>query len=196
MPELVAALGRDRFISRLNEGFEKSAPMRFNAGGYVDQGNQPTMHVAWLFNWAGQPWLSQKWTRAILDAYYGFNPADAYLGDEDQGQMSAWFLMSALGLFQTDGGCRVNPIYEVGSPLYPKITLHLSPKHYGGKTFTIEARQASRADRYIQSAMLNGRPLNQWWIRQKEVLKGGSLVLELGPTPNREWAKGCPLPDQ
>lgn len=101
--------------------------MRFNAGGYVDQGNQPTMHVAWLFNWAGQPWLSQKWTRAILDAYYGFNPADAYLGDEDQGQMSAWFLMSALGLFQTDGGCRVNPIYEIGSPLYPKITLHLSP---------------------------------------------------------------------
>ena len=94
---LVAALGRDRFTSRLNEGFEESAPVRFNAGErrkYVDQGNQPTMHVAWLFNWAGQPWLSQKWTHAILDAYYGYNPADAYLGDEDQGQMSAWFVMS------------------------------------------------------------------------------------------------------
>ena len=102
------------------------------------------MHAAWLFNWAGQPWMSQKWTRAILDAYYGHNPADAYLGDEDQGQMSAWFVMSSLGLFQTDGGCRVNPVYEIGSPLYPKAVIHLSKEHYGGKTFTIETRNAYR----------------------------------------------------
>src|SRR5208282_6436348 len=141
-----------------NEGFEKSAPTRFNAVGDrydvapVDQGNQPTMHVAWLFNWAGKPWLTQKWARAILDGYYGYNPADAYLGDEDQGQMSSWFVMSSLGLFQTDGGCRVNPIYEIGSPLYPKVVLHLSQEHYGGKTFTIEARHASRANIYIQYA--------------------------------------------
>src|SRR6266542_1874250 len=119
------------------------------------------MQVAWLFNWAGQPSLTQKLTRAILDTYYGHNPSDAYLGDEDQGQMSAWFVMSALGLFQMDGGCRVNPIYEIGSPLYPKIVLHLSKEHYGGNTFTIEARHASRANRYIQSAELNGQPLNR-----------------------------------
>jgi hypothetical protein len=93
------------------------------------------MHVAWLFNWAGKPWLTQKWARAILDSYYGHNPADAYLGDKDQGQMSAWFVMSAMGLLQTDGGCRVEPIYELGSPLYPKVVLHLSQDHYGGSTF-------------------------------------------------------------
>src|SRR5208282_2967781 len=184
-----------------NEGFEKSAPTRFNAVGDrydvapVDQGNQPTMHVAWLFNWAGKPWLTQKWARAILDGYYGYNPADAYLGDEDQGQMSAWFLMSALGLFQTDGGCRVNPIYEIGSPLYPKITIHLSKKYFGGKTFTIEAHNASFSNRYIQSATLNGEPLNQWWIRQRDLIQGGRLVLELGPMPNKNWATRCPLPD-
>lgn len=201
VPGLVSAMGRDRFLSRLNEAFEKSAPTRFNAAGErmdqfpINQGNQPTMHAGWLFNWAGEPWMSQKWVRAILDAYYGFNPADAYLGDEDQGQMSAWFIMSSMGLFQTDGGCRKNPIYELGSPLYPKIVLHLSPEHYGGKTFTIEARNASRENRYIQSARLNGHPLNQWWIRQKDVMNGGRLVLELGPKPNPDWAKGCALPE-
>jgi putative alpha-1,2-mannosidase len=152
------------------------------------------MEVAWLFDWAGAPWLSQKWTRAILGSYYGFNPADAYLGDEDQGQMSAWFVMSALGLFQTDGGCRVDPIYEIGSPLYPKITIHLSEKYYGGKTLVIEAYGASSANRYIQSATFNSKPLNQWWIRQKDLVQGGRLVLELGPTPDKDWAKGCPLP--
>jgi predicted alpha-1,2-mannosidase len=194
VPGLVKAMGRERFISRLNEGFEESAPTRFNGGshGSIDQGNQPTMEVAWLFNWAGEPWLSQKWTHAILDAYYGYNPADAYLGDEDQGQMSAWFVMSSLGLFQTDGGCETNPIYEIGSPLYPKITIHLSKEHYSEKTFTIEARNASLANRYIQSATFNGKPLNQWWIRQKEIIKGGHLILELGPTPNKVWAKDCP----
>jgi predicted alpha-1,2-mannosidase len=197
MPGLVQAMGRDRFISQLNKGFEESAPQRFNGGahGSIDQGNQPTMEVAWLFNWAGEPWLSQKWTRAILDSYYGYHPADSYLGDEDQGQMSAWFVMSSLGLFQTDGGCRVNPIYEIGSPLYPKITIHLSKKYFGGKTFTIEAHNASFSNRYIQSATLNGEPLNQWWIRQKDVIKGGRLILELGPTPNWNWAQGCLLPD-
>jgi predicted alpha-1,2-mannosidase len=201
VPGLVAAMGRERFISRLTEAFEKSAPTRFNAAGErfadypINQGNQPTMHAAWLFNWAGQPWMSQQWVRAILGAYYGHNPADAYLGDEDQGQMSAWFVMSSLGLFQTDGGCRVSPIYEIGSPLYPEIALHFSEQHYGGKTFTILARNASRQNRFIQSARLNGQPLNRWWIRQKEVLQGGQLELELGPTPNTQWARMCPLPD-
>jgi predicted alpha-1,2-mannosidase len=200
VPGLIDAMGRERFLSRLTEAFEKSAPTRFNAAGErfadfpINQGNQPTMHVSWLFNWAGAPWLSQQWTRAILGAYYSHGPADAYLGDEDQGQMSSWFVMSSLGLFQTDGGCRVNPIYEVGSPLYPKVVIHLSKQHYGGKTFTLIARNTSKENKFIQSAQLNGKPLNRWWIRQKDILQGGRLELVLGPTPNQEWAKGRPLP--
>jgi predicted alpha-1,2-mannosidase len=200
VPGLVNAMGRDRFIRRLSEAFEKSEPSRFNAASGrsrdypINQGNQPTMEVSWLFNWAGSPWLSQKWTHAILDAYYGYNPADAYLGDEDQGQMSSWFVMSSMGLFETDGGCRVNPIYEIGSPLYRKIVVHLSKKDYGGKTFVIDAPDSSPTNRYIQSATFNGKPLNQWWIRWQDVVNGGHLVLKLGPRPNKSWAKNCPLP--
>jgi predicted alpha-1,2-mannosidase len=200
VPGLVEAMGRNRFVSRLNDAFEKSAPTRFNAAGDrfwmypLNHGNQPAMHVGWLFNWAGKPWLSQKWTSAILNSYYGFNPADAYLGDEDQGQMSAWFVMSSMGLFQTDGGCRVDPIYEIGSPLYPKVVLHLSKEHYGGKTFTILANNASRINRYIQSAKLNGKPLDSWWIRQREVIAGGTLELEMGQEPNEAWAATCQPP--
>jgi predicted alpha-1,2-mannosidase len=195
VPGLIKVMGRDRFVSRLNEGFEQSVPDRFNgASSPVNHGNQPTMEVSWLFNWAGQPWLTQKWVHAILSAYYGFNPADAYLGDEDQGQMSSWFVMSSIGLFELDGGCRVNPIYEIGSPLYSKIVIHLSKKYYGGKTFIIEARQASSVNCYIQSVSLNGKPLNRWWISQKEILKGGHLVLRLGPAPNKNWGHDSPIP--
>jgi predicted alpha-1,2-mannosidase len=200
VPGLVQAMGRERFVSRLNEAFEKSAPTRFNAAGDrfdlypLNHGNQPTMHVAWLFNWAGKPWLTQKWVRAILDAYYGHNPADAYLGDEDQGQMSAWFVMSALGLFQTDGGCRLDPIYELGSPLYPKVVLHLSKEYYSGNTFTIVAKNASRTNRYIQSAKLNGKRLDSWWIAQRDVMRGGTLELELGLNPNEAWTASAQPP--
>ena len=190
-------MGRDRFINRLNEGFEKAAPQRFAVGdqGTVDHGNQPTMHVSWLFNWAGEPWLTQKWVRAILDAYYGYKPLDAYLGDEDQGQMSAWFVMSSIGLFEMDGGCHVRPVYEISAPLYPQTTLRLSKEAYGGKTFVIEAPKASPQNRYIQSATLNGKPWNRWWIPWHEVKQGGKLTLDLGPEPNKQWAKDCPLPD-
>jgi putative alpha-1,2-mannosidase len=71
----------------------------------------------------------------------------------------------------------------------------LSEQHYGGKTFTIAARNFSRANRFIQSARLNGQPLNRWWIRQKEIVQGGQLELEMGPNPNTEWASACPAPD-
>jgi predicted alpha-1,2-mannosidase len=200
VPSLIEAMGRERFLERLQAAFEQSAPTRFNAAGErfdqypINHGNQPTMQVSWLFNWAGKPWLTQHWTRAILDAYYGHNPADAYLGDEDQGQMSAWFVMASMGLFQTDGGCRNNPVYELSAPLYPKITLHLSPEHYQGNAFTILAPKASHTNRYIQSATLNGQPLNSWWIHQHDLVKGGTLELVLGPTPNKSWAANTPPP--
>jgi predicted alpha-1,2-mannosidase len=197
-PGLIQAMGRDRFIKVLNAGFEKSAPQRFNGGGRsaVYHGNEPTMQVSWLFNWADAPWLTQKWVRAVLERYYGYTPADFYLGDDDQGQMSSWFVMASIGLYEMDGGCRVHPIYEIAAPLYPRITLHLSPQFYGGNTFVIEAPAASPENCYIQSATLNGQPLNQWWIPWQDVVKGGKLVLQLAPTPNQQWAKGCPLPQQ
>jgi len=193
VPALSEAIGVDRFIERLNWGFGESNKLRFNAPNdqYWDypviQGNQQSMHFAFLFNWVGRPWLTQKWSRAICDRYYGHGLSNAYLGDEDQGQMSAWFIMATLGLFQTDGGCRAEPVYELGSPLYCKVEINLGQRYGRGETFVIKANKASRLNKYIQSASLNGKPLNSFSFPAKELLKGGSLELEMGPNPNVEW---------
>ena len=193
IPALTEKIGVDRFRERLNWGFEESYAWRFNAPNdqYWDypiiQGNQQSMHFAFLFNWVGQPWLTQKWSRAIMERYYGNGQANAYLGDEDQGQMSAWFIMNAIGLFQMDGGCRVNPIYEIGSPLFEEITIDLGERHGRGKSFTIRANGVSRLNKYVQSASLNDKELNTFWFPAEELLKGGELTLEMGPEPNKNW---------
>lgn len=196
VPALIDVIGLDRFVKNLNDGFESSEPLRYNAPleQYWDypvcHGNQPAMQVSCLFSYAGKPWLTQKWNRSIQDRYYGFGTGDAYLGDEDQGQMSGWFVMNAIGLFQTDGGCRVDPIYEIVSPRFDKVTIHLNPGYYPGGTFVIEARNASRANVFIQSAKLNGEPLDRWWFPAKTLQQGGRLVVEMGPEPNTDWAAG------
>jgi len=161
----------------------------------VVQGNQQSMHFAYLFNWVEKPWLTQKWSRAILDRYYGYGLSNAYLGDEDQGQMSAWFVMSALGLFQMDGGARENPIYEIGSPIFERTTIHLGGRYGRGQAFTITAKNASRENSYVQQAHLNGKPLQNFWIPAAELLKGGHLELEMGPDPNPDWGIGVLPPD-
>jgi len=193
VPGLAKMIGKDAFLDRLTWGFEASEPWRYNAPGdqYWDypvvQGNQQSMHFAFLFNWVGQPWQTQKWSRSIIDRYYGHEVANAYLGDEDQGQMSAWFVMAALGLFQTDGGCSVEPVYEIGSPLFEKIVIDLGEKFGRGNRFEIIAHGASRINKYVQSAVLNGKPLNDFKFPAGELLKGGKLELEMGDTPNNKW---------
>lgn len=193
VPALVNMLGEKTFVDRLNWGFEVSEPWRYNAPNdqYWDypvvQGNQQSMHFAFLFNWAKKPWLTQKWSRSIIDKYYGSGIANAYLGDEDQGQMSAWFVMAALGLFQTDGGCRIDPIYEIASPLYEKVVIDLGKRYNRGKTFTIEAKNASRNNKYVQKATLNGVELKEFFFPAAELLKGGELILEMGDKANTSW---------
>lgn len=198
IPGLANAIGEKRFIDRLTWGFGESYKLRFNAPGdqYWDypviQGNQQSMHFAFLFNWVKQPWLTQKWSRAIVDRFYGYGVANAYLGDEDQGQMSAWFIMNALGLFQTDGGASANPIYEIGSPIFPKVTIHLNKQYGRGEAFTIKANHVSRINKYVQSATLNGKSLPSFWFPAKELLKGGDLILEMGAEPNKNWGIANP----
>lgn len=193
VPALVEIVGRERFLERLKWGFEKSCPFRYNAPGEnyakypVVQGNQQSMHFAFLFNWAGEPWETQKWARSIMERYYGFGDSTAWLGDEDQGQMSAWFVMASLGLFQTDGGCRAEPVYEIASPLFEEATIDLGGRFGRGDKFTIKAHNASRANKYVQRAVLNGKPQNSFLVDAREVLKGGTLELWMGPEPNREW---------
>ena len=193
VPALAEAIGKDRFTERLEWGFTESDKTRFNGKNDqywnypVIQGNQQSMHFAFLFNWVDKPWLTQKWSRAILDRYYGYGLANAYLGDEDQGQMSAWFILASIGLFQTDGGTRVDPIYEISSPLYEKVEIDLGGRFGRGDKFTIEATNASRLNKYVQSAKLNGQVLNDFKFPASELLKGGKLELKMGSEPNKNW---------
>jgi predicted alpha-1,2-mannosidase len=190
---LINLIGKDEFNKRLDEGFEKSKKANFNATGdrveeyYINHGNQPNMQAAYLFNYSGKPWLTQKWVREIQDRYYGSDPYNAWLGDEDEGQMGAWFVMSAMGLFETDGGASVKPFYEIGSPIFKKVTIHLDPAYYPGKTFIIEAKNVSDANRYIQSGSLNSEKLTKPWFYHSELVKGGRLTLNMGDKPNMNW---------
>ncbi len=193
VPALVEIVGRERFLERLKWGFEKSRPFRYNAPGEnyakfpVVQGNQQSMHFAFLFNWAKEPWETQKWARSIIERFYGYGDSTAWLGDEDQGQMSAWLVMASLGLFQTDGGCRAEPIYEIASPLYEKAEVDLGRRFGRGDKFAVVAHGASRRNKYVQRAVLNGRPLDAFFFPAKEALKGGTLELWMGSEPNKQW---------
>ncbi|GAA3561740.1 GH92 family glycosyl hydrolase [Snuella lapsa] len=192
---LVDAMGRKRFIKVLNEGMVSSEKVYFNALADnftkypINHGNESNMQSAYLFNHAGEPWLTQKWARAIQEKYYGLGPRDAYPGDEDQGQMSAWYIMSTMGLFQMDGGSSINPNYEIGSPRFEKVTIHLSDNYYSGNTFVIKANNASRENKYIHAAELNGKPLKTWKIPQAELIKGGELILDMKSTPKKNSFK-------
>ncbi len=193
IPALVELIGRERFVERLNWGFEVSEKYRYNAPGdkYWDfpvvQGNQQSMHFAFLFNWAGKPWLTQKWSRSILERYYGSGASNAWLGDEDQGQMSAWMVMASIGLFQTDGGCSRAPIYEIGSPNFERVEINLAKRYGRGERLIIEAKGASKNNKYVKAATWNGRPLNSFSISAAELLKGGELKLEMSSEPNYKW---------
>ena len=196
VPALIGKIGRERFVDRLEWGFTRDEAWRYNAPNdqYWDhpvvQGNQQSIHFAFLINWAGEPWQTQRWSRSVLERYYGCGVSNAYLGDEDQGQMSAWAILASLGLFQTDGGCRAEPVYEIASPMFEEVTIHLGKRYGRGDTFTIRARNASRRNIYVQRAELNGKPLDGFCFPAEELLKGGELSLEMGPEPNRAWGVG------
>lgn len=199
---LIDLIGKEKFNDRLQKGFETSAPHNFNSEHLgdnslagmgvlpINHGNQPNMQAAYLFNHSGRPWLTQFWANEIMDKYYGTDPIGGWKGDEDQGQMGAWYAMSAMGLFQMDGGAALDPIYEIGSPQMKKVAIALDPKYYPGGKFTIEAKNASDENIYIQSARLNGKPLNKTWFYHKELIDGGSLVLKMGSKPNKKWGVG------
>jgi predicted alpha-1,2-mannosidase len=188
MKGLIELMGRDEMVRRLNQGFEDSRP-EF-AHGFVDVGNQPNMQAPWIFNYAEAPWLTQKWTREVMEHSYFAEPA-GYTGDEDQGQMGSYFVMMAMGLFEMDGGCSTRPIYEIGSPLFNRIVIHLDKKYYPGRQLVIEARNNSPQNVYIQSATLNGNPLKKPWVYHNDVVKGATLVLNMGPEPNMKWGSSA-----
>jgi len=192
--------GNEAAVDRLDEGFERARPHKWATPAgqheevFVNHGNQPNMQAAYLFNYAGAPWLTQKWARAIMNEYYGSSPTDGWPGDEDQGQMGAWYVMSAMGLFEMRGGASTDPVYDIGSPIFDRVTIHLDGDYYEGETFVVEAQNNSPENVYVQSAELNGEELEGPWVRFAEVSGGGKLVLEMGPEPNREWGTNVDVP--
>ncbi len=185
---LVDLMGKDYFVQYLTEFFEKT-PLTFGWNDYCNHANEPVHHTAYLYTYAGKPWLSQKWARVIMDHAYGAG-VKGLCGNEDVGQMSAWYILSAIGFHPVSP---VDGIYIIGSPLFDEVTLTLDPHYYHGKTFTVKTRNNSVQNMYVQSARLNGQPLNRAWLRHSEVVAGGTLELVMGANPNLNWGSE---PDQ
>ena len=141
--------------------------------------NEPVHHVLYLWLFAGQPWKTQRWVRDTMDRLYLPGPA-GLCGDEDTGQMSAWYVWNAIGIYPF---CPGHPSYVIGSPLFPRMTIAVA----AGRTFTVEARGNSPLNRYIQAATLNGKPFTRCWLSHQELIGGGTLSLEMGPQPNERW---------
>jgi predicted alpha-1,2-mannosidase len=179
---LMDLMGRDYFVRYLTDFFEKT-PLTFKWNEYYNHSNEPVHHAAYLFTYAGKPWLSQKWARIVMDHAYGAG-VKGLCGNEDVGQMSAWYILSAIGFHPVSP---VDGIYVIGSPLFDQVTLRLDPKYHPGKTFTVRTRNNSAQNIYVQSATLNGKPLTRAWLRHAEVINGGTLELVMGPQPNEQW---------
>jgi len=185
--------GADQYVKRLNANFEKSESYGFfrsnktKEGNWTDYGNQPGTGMAHLFSYAGAPWLTQKWVRKVKAAYCDVTPYGGYRDDEDQGQMGALGVLMAIGLFEVDGGCAEKPFYEITSPLFDKVTIHLDNRYYSGKTFQIITKGNSTDNMYIQNASLNGKKWNKCWFYHEDFIKGGTLELKLGAKPNKKW---------
>lgn len=197
---LIELIGVERFNERLEEGFAKSEKHRFaahvfdrtmgqSAEFYINHGNEVNMCTPFLFNYSGKPWLAQKWSRAILDSYYGSTPFHGWEGDEDEGQMAAWYVMSAMGFFEMNGGAGANPELDITSPLFRQITIHLDSDYYSGKIFTIKAKGNSDENIYIQRITLNGEPWHSTRIPFSAVVEGGELVMTMGSEPNYDYFK-------
>jgi len=156
--------------------------------GQYAHGNEPSHHMAYLYNFVGSSWKTQRIVRKIMDEMYTAKP-DGLCGNEDCGQMSAWYVLSAMGMYSV---CPGNTQYAIGSPLFAKTQINLE----NGKTFTILAENNSKENIYIKEAKLNGKPLTHSWVDYSEILKGGELKFVMANTPNKEWAsdvKGIPV---
>jgi hypothetical protein len=145
--------------------------------GQYAHGNEPSHHMAYLYDYAGEPWNTQMRVRQIMDQFYQPAP-DGLIGNEDCGQMSAWYVFSAAGFYPVTPG---STIYAIGSPLFPEVRFTFE----NGKSFVVKARGASEQNVYIQSATLNGKPYEKSYLEYRDLVAGGELVLEMGPQPNR-----------
>lgn len=174
--------GRDKALADLENLFDHT-PDNMMWNDYYNHANEPVHHVPFLFNRLSAPWLTQKWTRRICENAYR-NEVNGLVGNEDVGQMSAWYVLAAMGFHPIAPG---NPRYELTSPVFDRISIQLDKKYASGKVFTIVAKNNSPRNIYIQRAMLNGQPYEQCYLMHDQIAAGGLLELEMGAAPNKSW---------
>jgi predicted alpha-1,2-mannosidase len=194
--------GRETFIQKLDELFDQSSDFekgsykfvihemremkKINMGQYAHN-NQPLHHVSYLYNYAGQPWKTQKTIRKLLLEWFR-NDLMGVPGDEDGGGMSAFVVFSQMGFYPVTPG---DPVYTIGSPVFEQLSLDLA----NGRVFEIVARNTSAENKYIQSATLNGEALDAPWFDHEDLIRGGKLVLEMGPKASQSWGRGIRTAD-
>ena len=144
-------------------------------GNYA-HGNQPAQHILYLYNWSGEPWKTQYWTREVCDRLYSATP-DGYCGDEDNGQTSAWYVFSAMGFYPV---CPGSGEYAIGSPIFKKILLEMP----SGKNLEINAPSTSSYNRYIGAVKLNGKPYGKNYFTRDILLDGGCVVFDMRSVPD------------
>ncbi len=181
--------GRENFVAKLDTLFTTSSEIKSTVAditgliGQYAHGNEPGHHTVYLYNYAGVPWKTQFMARKVMDELYGPEPA-GLCGNEDMGQMSAWYVLSAMGFYPVAPGQNV---YSIGSPEFSKVTIHLDQNFGNAAKFVIETKNNSVKNKYIQSATLNGKPLNNPWFDHSEIKNGGTLVFRMGAEPNKSW---------
>ena len=196
---LVSKIGEEAFNERLNSLFEAAEKDNFSSseeidafaavGGVYNHGNQPSLHISWLFNYAGKPWLTQEWVRKISDGFYGTEPIHGYgLGqDEDQGQLGGWFVLAGMGLFDVAGGSDQEPTLQMSLPMFEKIRIDLHPDHYSGDEFVITVDGDPSDHKYIRSVTLNGESWDSFKFSWDTFIEGGHLHFNSSPEPVRTW---------
>ena len=185
--------GKEKAAAKLNTQFETAQKLKFTSGTSHDAelhpefsripinfGNQPSMETSNIFNLLGRPDLTQYWTRNVVkETFSGLSPATGYNGDEDQGLMGSLNVLLKIGLFQMNGGTDENPVYQIGSPIFKKVSIQLNPKYYPGKNFVISASNNSPENIYINGIKYNNTPVEKFSISHKEITNGGELILEM-----------------
>lgn len=177
--------GKEKFAEKLDTLFTTSSELTGtdisgDITGLIGQyahGNEPSHHITHLYNFAGQSWKTQKLTNQIMRELY-FNHPNGLAGNEDCGQMSAWYVLNAMGFYSF---CPGEPVYSIGRPMFNQVEISLP----SGKTFTVSAKNNSPENKYIQSVKLNGAALNKPFFTHDDILMGGVLEFEMGPEPNK-----------
>ena len=195
VPAMIALMGgKEKFIKQLDALFDYKEPLKPGVAediqgriGEYWHGNEPSHHIIYLYCYAGQPWKAAQRLHEVIKTQYGNTP-NSLSGNDDCGQMSAWYIFTALGFYPV---CPASDYYVIGSPAVKKAVMHLS----NGKKFTMLAENLSDQNIYVQSAKLNGKNWDRPFLPYRELKSGGTLIFTMGPQPNKEWGTNGPVPE-